>query len=350
MRFFCLLFLITFCSNSQNIDVNNDFAYDFYRFDYLDGEINTNFSFNIRPISSENFKSDYKNFLYKTIIKSKKENFEIKFLGLDYFTEFNSHHPYKRNNGSMIPNKGYQHIISPGIFLKLGPLSVQLKPEHHFSENKSFDGFWDGHFSETWAKRYRLWNKIDMPERFGEIRHNSLKLGQSNIKLNWKKISLGISNENLWWGPSIRNSIMLSNNSEGFKHITFNSNAPIYTPIGYFEWQFITGRLESSGYTPPRTDYEHAGTKLYVPKINQNGDTDDWRYLQAFIISYSPKWIDGLSLGFIRWVQMYSALVEGRYWWMEGSHHIFRCLITCSEKMINMSIMNLRQIKQLGFF
>ena len=78
---------------------------------------------------------------------------------------------------------------------------------------------------------------------------------------------------------------MLSNNSEGFKHITFNSNAPIYTPIGYFEWQFITGRLESSGYTPPRTDYEHAGTKLYVPKINQNGDTDDWRYLQAFIIS-----------------------------------------------------------------
>ena len=31
----------------------------------------------------------------------------------------------------------------------------------------------------------------------------------------------------------------------------------------------ITGRLESSGYTPPRTDYEHAGTKLYVPKINQ---------------------------------------------------------------------------------
>ena len=24
---------------------------------------------------------------------------------------------------------------------------------------------------------------------------------------------------------------------------------------------------------------------------------------------YSPKWIDGLSLGLIRWVQMYSALV-----------------------------------------
>ena len=56
---------------------------------------------------------------------------------------------------------------------------------------------------------------------------------------------------------------------------------PIKTFIGNFEWQIITGRLESSGFTPPRTDIEHAGTKLYIPKINQNGETDDWRYLQG---------------------------------------------------------------------
>ena len=29
---------------------------------------------------------------------------------------------------------------------------------------------------------------------------------------------------------------------------------------------------ENSGFTPPRTDFEHAGTKLYVPKINQMGE------------------------------------------------------------------------------
>ena len=67
----------------------------------------------------------------------------------------------------MIPNRGYQHIISPGIFIKTGPLTIQFKPEHHFSENKEFDGFWEGHYSVIWAKRYRLWNRIDMPERFG---------------------------------------------------------------------------------------------------------------------------------------------------------------------------------------
>ena len=223
----------------------------------------------------------------------------------------------------MIPNRGYQHIISPGIFIKTGPLTIQFKPEHHFSENKEFDGFWEGHYSEIWAKRYKLWNHIDMPERFGNINHNKTTFGQSSIRLNWKNLSFGISNENLWWGPSIRNSIMMSNHAEGFKHITFNTNKPIKTFIGNFEWQIITGRLENSGFTPPRTDYEHAGTKLYIPKINQNGETDDWRYLQGFIFSYSPKWIDGLSFGFIRWVQMYSALVQGKYFWLEGNPTYF---------------------------
>ena len=46
-------------------------------------------------------------------------------------------------------------------------------------------------------------------------------------------------------------------------------------------------------------------------------------FLQAFIISYSPKWIDGLSFGLIRWVQMYSALVEGKYSWLDGNPTYF---------------------------
>ena len=32
------------------------------------------------------------------------------------------------------------------------------------------------------------------------------------------------------------------------------------------------------------------------------------------------RWI---IFGFIRWVQMYSALVEGKYWWLEGRPNYF---------------------------
>ena len=186
-----------------------------------------------------------------------------------------------------------------------------------------------------WSKRYKLWNRIDMPERFGNTNHNKTTFGQSSIRLNWKSLSLGISNENLWWGPSIRNSIMMSNHAESFKHMTFNTIKPIKTFIGNFEWQIITGRLENSGFTPPRTDIEHAGRKLYIPKINQNGKTDDWRYLQGYIFSYSPKWIDGLSLGLIRWVQMYSALIEGKYFGWKEIPHIFPLFRIFLDQMIS---------------
>ena len=70
----------------------------------------------------------------------------------------------------------------------------------------------------------------------------NIEFSRQSSKFNFNNISIGISNENLWWGPSIRNGIA-SNNASGFNHITFNSNKPIETIIGNFEFQFITGKL-----------------------------------------------------------------------------------------------------------
>ena len=40
---------------------------------------------------------------------------------------------------------------------------------------KHFDGFWEGHYDyEIWAKRYELWNHIDIPERFGKNKFNRI--------------------------------------------------------------------------------------------------------------------------------------------------------------------------------
>ncbi len=324
-----LVIILTFKLNSQNVNLNQSDLIEHLRYLDLKGEINIGYSLNQRPLEIGNnglkLKNNFINsdILFSNVISSANKKSNLKLLPIDFNIEFNSRHPYNRNNGSMIPNKGYQHIISAGIYFELGPLSVQLKPEHHYADNLKFNGFPESHYSVIWAKRYILWNRSDIPERFGEKRHNNTLIGQSNIKLNYKKISIGLSNENIWWGPSRKNSIMMSNNARGFKHISFNTNSPVETPIGNFEWQFVTGRLENSGYTPPNINFEHAGTKLYVPKINQLGHQDDWRYFQGINISYSPKWIDGLSIGFIRWVQMYSALVNGEYTWLTGNPTYF---------------------------
>ena len=324
-KLFLFLFFTFFVSFCQTINLNES---NYLRTSQLLGKFKNDVSFTLKPfdIGTSGHKIENEVFDFEqyspTLLTFFNDVGKIKILPVDYNLEFNSHHPYNRNNGSMIPNRGYQHIISAGIYAEIGPLSIQLKPEQLYSENKDFEGFGEGpngHYPVIWTKRYKLWNTIDMPERFGEKSISKTLIGQSSIRLNFKGLSLGFSNENIWWGPSIRNSIMMSNQARGFKHITFNTTKPLKTKIGNFEWQVISGRLESSGYLPAGSDRQHAGTNIYVPKINQQGLTDDWRYLQAYSVTYSPKWVPGLSMGFIRWVQMYAALVEGKYWWMEGS-------------------------------
>lgn len=342
-----IIFIVLLSFNlvkSQNINVNQDMIENYIRFSKLNGDIKSDNSLNIRPLDLTTLQIDNSdnNFLHSLNHKIISNNIiNISILPLDYFIEYNSHHPHKTNNGSMIPNKGYQHIISPGIFIKFGPLEIQLKPEHHYADNLNFPGFWEGHYPVIWAKRYELWNRIDMPERFGKNRHNKLLIGQSSVKLNYKNFNLGFSNENLWWGPSMRNSIMLSNNARGFKHLFFETKKPIITKLGNFEFKLISSRLESSGFTPPNIDFEYAGRKLYVPKINQQGLTDDWRYMQALNINYSPKWIKNLNLGLIRWANMYSAVVRGKYTWMPGNYTwmpVFSNLFRKNDKFIDLEM------------
>ena len=327
-KLFLYLFFTFFVSFCQTINLNESYLTNYLRTSQLLGKFKNDVSFTLKPfdigtgghkIENEVFNVDQYS---PTLLTFFNDKGKLKLLPIDYNIEFNNHHPYNRNNGSMIPNRGYQHLISLGIYAEIGPLSIQLKPEHLFAENKDFEGFGEGpngHYPEIWVKRYKLWNKIDMPERFGENSIHKTLIGQSSIRLNFKGLSLGISNENIWWGPSIRNSIMLSNHARGFKHITFNTTRPLKTKLGNFEWQIITGRLESSGYMPANSDFQYAGTNIYVPKINQLGEKDDWRYLQGYSITYSPRLISGFSVGFIRWVQMYSALVKGKYSWLEGN-------------------------------
>ena len=318
--FFLFLSLFYLESYSQTLNLNNPLFENNLRRAQLNGDISSNISFTLRPLDLNNYDVDKDIFDFNeyapTVLSFLNGNGKLKILPVDFNINYSSHHPYNRNNGSMITNRGYQQLISAGLYFELGPLSIQLKPENIYAENRDYDGFWEGHYDVIWARRYILWNRIDMPERFGEEAYKKTTFGQSSIRLNYKALSLGLSSENIWWGPSIRNGVMMSNNAQGFNHITFNTRRPIKTAIGNFEFQLVTGRLEPSGFDPPSTDRTYAGTKIYVPKINQMFDTDDWRFFQGYSFTYSPKFIDGLHIGFNRWTQMYGALFEGKYTWI----------------------------------
>lgn len=294
--FFLILSINVF---SQNIDIKNSFFYNEYNREKLDSV----FSFTILPINPYNTEDLLFDLGFKKL-NFKKNHGEIKFFPIENYIEYNSNFPYLRNNEIMLPNVGIQNVFSTGIYFKSKFFSIKLKPEFHYMENKFFEEFPSSHFPIVWETRYLLWNKIDMPIKFGSKSLSNLSLGQSNILLNYKKLSLGFSSENLWWGPSRFNSIMLSNNSRGFNHFTFNTNRPIKALFGKIEFKYIIGNLNNSGYYPPNIEGKSSATNYYVPK-DRNNNYQNKSKLNSFIISYSPKKISNLTLGMIRWLQTY---------------------------------------------
>ena len=99
-------------------------------------------------------------------------------------------------------------------------------------------------------------------------------------------------------GPGQRNSLIMSNNAAGFLHFTLNTRKRIYTFLGSFERQLISGKLECSGINSPKTDFIIDGIDYELPKRQ-------WRYVNGLTINYQPKWVPGLFLGLNRVIQVY---------------------------------------------
>lgn len=199
---------------------------------------------------------------------SAKQVFKILPVGLT--TKFNSHSPYGWNDGGMIMAKGLQTMVSAGVYAKWGPLSIQLQPELYYAANSPYTttpgyGFNSG---KSFQKIY---------------------FGQSAIKLNLGPISLGLSSQNLWWGPGQFSSIMMSNNAPGFNHFSINTSKPIKTPIGSIEFQLVMGRLNE--------DTSRAFENNYMRPFNPR---NEGRYFNGIVASYQPKWLPGFYLGLTR--------------------------------------------------
>lgn len=162
--------------------------------------------------------------------------------------------------------KGYQSFVRPGVNIRYGVLEAQAAPEFLYAAEQSFTKIFPG---------------------------------QSFVKAHLGSISLGVSSENMWWGPGIHGSLLMSNNAPGFLHGFVGTNKPIKTPIGNIEFNIIGARLTSDN----RLSYENNYNQ--IRNIN-----DDWRYLNAYVVSWQPKWVKGLFLGMTRSLQQYGDRVQ----------------------------------------
>jgi len=289
---------------SQVLPVGTPVLEDYYRRQQLLGKLDSTISFSVRPLSNaalkqRNIFNPDSSYTDHSIFPFADGKGFMQVMPATWQNQLSSAFPYGWNDGGMIPAVGYQTSLSAGLYAQYKWLSIQLRPEFVFAQNRDYQGY-EGRYTEDWRLWWnRIGNQIDAPERFGMGSYTRLLAGQSSIRATFDPISVGVSTENLWWGPGMRNSLLMSNSAPGFLHATINTTRPIRTAIGSFEGQMVGGRLKTSGFSPkPLTPDQFS--QYYNPK------PDDWRYFSGIVLSYQPKWVPGLSLGLTRSFTVYS--------------------------------------------
>ncbi|WPR75139.1 capsule assembly Wzi family protein [Algoriphagus sp. NG3] len=307
---YLLFLLLSHYASAQTVPVGTPVLDDYLRRAQLLGDIDSASSFMIRPLyPTSAFGIKYGFDLDSSVVDMDLSTVHTRF-GKDnkgtflmmpavVKLQYNSTYAFGVNDGAFIPNRGVQTILSPGAYMEYGGLSVQFQPELLVAQNRDYLGFPLEHQLSI-LYYYDYMNRIDMPEQFGKGTYVQAYLGQSSIRYNFREYSVGVSSENLWWGPGRRNSLLLGNNAPGFIHFTANTRKPVKTAIGAFEGQMIGGFLKSSGYLPPWPTYRIQENSVLIPKPE-----DSQRFLSGLIFTYQPKWVPGLFLGYASTSQLY---------------------------------------------
>jgi hypothetical protein len=293
--YFFLFFSPFLCAKGQDSAFGNQTLDEFFRKESLINKNNKNAGWMLRTTSP----SAEVLFYQIDSTSQKKKFFEYTILPIYFTTRLDGKRPYVGGEYGIIPARGAQTFLSTGIKARFSILHLHLQPELVTAQNLDFPGFPANFSSGTIASRFFYWNVGDSPERFGNATYIRAFWGQSSISLRKGAFEFGAGTKNFWWGPGQWNSLIFSNNAPGFPHLSLNTYKPAKTFLGSFEGQVLIGRLESSNQAPTQIDGLNSG---YFSPLNS-----DWRYLNAFMLSYSTKWIPGLTFGFARTYQYYNS-------------------------------------------
>jgi hypothetical protein len=196
----------------------------------------------------------------------------------------NSALPLMQNDGPLHAARGLNGLITAGADVRFGRARLVLAPQFVAEQNLPYQVI---QYPQDPAAPRSIWanpfhplpESIDLPLRFGNDAHRRVDAGQSSLMVRvGRETEVGVATENLWWGPGIRNAIVLSNNAAGFPHLVVRSTAPHATRLGGFDFDLLLGRLDESPYF----DQDVA---------------NDRRSIAGGALSWRPPGTSGLRLG-----------------------------------------------------
>lgn len=171
----------------------------------------------------------------------------------------NNGFPYSLNDGALWSGRGVSADLRLGVLARFGRVTAIVAPEVTYGRNRPWIAFdiptYYGPvqfpdrslFSAPW---FRLPYSIDNPWRYGEREQGRLDVGQSTLSFQVAggRAEAGMSSENQWWGPGLRNAIVLSANAPGFPHLFVRTARPLPLRTGFVEARWVIGGLTESPY------------------------------------------------------------------------------------------------------
>lgn len=203
---------------------------------------------------------------------------------------YNNALPDSYNDGAVWEGKGFNSSANFGFRGRKGMLSFTFAPVIYHAQNQDFyiapSSFSKSEFSYPFERR------IDWVVRYGDEAVNQFNLGQSEVRLLYKKLTFGLSTQSMVWGPAQSVPIVMSNNAAGVPHFDFGTAKPIDTKWGKFEFKIFWGLMNESDYFD--TD-----------------ESNDQRYMTGAVFGFQPKFVEGLSLGINR--VLYRDMFDGDF-------------------------------------
>jgi Capsule assembly protein Wzi len=196
----------------------------------------------------------------------------------------NSAIPFVENDGAVWQGRGLTIAGHAGGSVGFGPLTLTVRPTVVYAQNRDFPLALPDRPGE---ERYRNpWHSgIDLPQRFGPNAVAFIDPGQTSLRGSFGGVSVGVGTENIWWGPGVRNALLMTNNAAGFFHADIRTDAPLNIGIGKLEGQWLWGRPSSSDWFDE--------TRMTNP-----------RFFTGAVLAFTPKGVPGLTVGAARSFQL----------------------------------------------
>lgn len=193
---------------------------------------------------------------------------------------YNSTLPSSANDGSVWAGRGSSMRIAGGIAVAAGRVRVHFAPELSATQNRDVAIIPSpdpgrSAFASPWL--IDLYS-ADVPARFGVQPVYMVTLGQSMVEVRGGPVAGGFSTEDQWWGPGMRNALVLSNNAPGIPHVFLRTPEPLRFGFGEFEARWILGWLTES---------------IFFDRLAAN----DLRSLSGIVATFRPAPEPGLTVG-----------------------------------------------------